>query len=162
MEIDVLLTVPELNSSQNLVYDSGENSQNRIAFPIGPGQVRNILLERWSCSFIPRLSPSSTAPKTDVAGTVSLVTIYEHAVLTFRSLYSLLNILPSSRVCNRSYLEGKSGLGVSICKSRDVVGRVLDFGSPMPNGLRLPTQTFDFTSISLPMGVISLSGTTNQ
>jgi len=141
MELQVLLTVPELAPNQVLTYRPPGKSRECVEPPGGRGQVRNIILERWSCKFLPPPPSSSTSSVSDASSvstststadeavTVPLATVYKHAMSTFRSLYTLLNVLPSSRVCRRVRRAGGSGLGVSVRVSGEAEGRILGFGA---------------------------------
>ncbi|KLO18289.1 hypothetical protein SCHPADRAFT_993713 [Schizopora paradoxa] len=172
LELQVLLTVPELAPNQVLTYRPQGRSRLCVEPPGGSGQVRNIILERWSCKFLPpppssstssvsdTSSVSTTSTATEEATSVPLPTVYKHAMSTFRSLYTLLQVLPSSRVCRRVRRAGGSGLGVSVRVSGEAEGRVLGFGEPIAqNGIILPTQSFDFSPVPHPMGMLSLSVT---
>ncbi|PFH49853.1 hypothetical protein AMATHDRAFT_132443, partial [Amanita thiersii Skay4041] len=92
--ISVLLAVPELSNNHVLValaqsqqqQQSQPGSSSRIRIEPTP---RYVLLESWSMTFTSR--PKDVPPPTDVA----LPTIYKHGIPLFRSLFSLLRILPA-------------------------------------------------------------------
>ncbi|KAJ3828720.1 phosphorylated protein that interacts with Vac8p [Lentinula raphanica] len=82
LEIQVLLTVPDtLTNNQALVYISPDSSRVPIQTV-----YKYILLERWTLE----LNFQDIYP-----GSVSLATLYKHGISLFRSLYSLLRVLPA-------------------------------------------------------------------
>ena len=108
--IHVLLSVPKSNGNgagtgngNVLVALSQSNtpgSSARIRIEPTP---RYVLLEKWELKFVPRTSldqppftpigqPGLPGQATDPA--VALPTIYKHGIPLFRSLYSMLRILP--------------------------------------------------------------------
>jgi autophagy-related protein 13 len=83
LEMQVLLSIPELASNQALVFlDEGSS---RIKVEPVPSFI---LLESWTLSF-PRSHSYETAQ-----AEVTLPTVYKHSISVFRSLYTLLRILP--------------------------------------------------------------------
>ncbi|KAI6169948.1 phosphorylated protein that interacts with Vac8p [Pisolithus thermaeus] len=76
-ELQVLLTVPDLSSNQVLVHLSPDHSRLRI-----DPTPQHIVLDDHSDEH-----PGDVAPST----------IYKHGIPLFRSLYSLLRILPTGR-----------------------------------------------------------------
>lgn len=90
LEIQVLLAIPELNTNQVLVYLAPDSSRIRI-----DPTPTHILLESYELSFTPREAHE------DAGADVALPTIYKHGIPLFRSLYSLLRILPTWRLCKR-------------------------------------------------------------
>ncbi|KNZ79974.1 Autophagy-related protein 13 [Termitomyces sp. J132] len=85
MEIQVLLTVPELGHNEVLVHLPPNSSRVRIQ-PV----PRFVLLETFILDVIP-------GPPTDVP----LATIYKHCILLFRSLFTLLRVLPAWKLHKR-------------------------------------------------------------
>jgi len=81
-ELQVLLSVPELNNNQVLVHVAPDSSRVRVDPP-----PRFILLETWVINFTPGGSQHSV----DVAPS----TIYKLGIALFRSVYALLRILPT-------------------------------------------------------------------
>ena len=81
-ELQVLLSVPELNNNQVLVHVAPDSSRVRVDPP-----PRFILLETWAVNF------ASDGPQhsADVAPS----TIYKRGIALFRSVYALLRILPT-------------------------------------------------------------------
>jgi autophagy-related protein 13 len=119
-ELQVLLSVPELTSNQVLVYQAPDSSRVRIE-----PTPRHILLETWLLVFSPTpSSPSSSsrqqqqyrygevdssASTSSSSGEVAPSTIYKHCITLFRSLFSLLRILPAWRLHKR--LRRRTGGG---------------------------------------------------
>ena len=81
-ELQVLLSVPELNNNQVLVHVAPDSSRVRVDPP-----PKFILLETWLVNFVPDGSQHS--------GDVAPSTIYKLGIALFRSVYALLRILPT-------------------------------------------------------------------
>lgn len=126
LELDVLLSVPELTANQVLVHHPPSGSRVRV-----DPTPTHILLERWVLAFVPNpvsshghasgtpstsSSTSSSSAASEVsgdtvmgAGEVTLATVYKHAMAVFRSLYTLLMLLPAARICKRLRRRGAGG-----------------------------------------------------
>ncbi|KAJ2920696.1 hypothetical protein H1R20_g16397, partial [Candolleomyces eurysporus] len=102
LEIQVVLSVPELANNQVLVHPS---STTRIE-----PTPRFIVLESFVLSFTPRREDEHES--IDVA----LPTIYKHGIPLFRSLYSLLRVLPTWKL----YKRLKRRIGATYWGSTDV------------------------------------------
>ncbi|TFK63744.1 hypothetical protein BDN72DRAFT_775551 [Pluteus cervinus] len=89
-ELQVLLCVPELVTNQVLVQLTPNSSRTRV-----DPSLRFILLESWKFVHSPR------TPSEDDSTDIALPTIYKHAITLFRSLYSLLRLLPSWNLYKR-------------------------------------------------------------
>jgi autophagy-related protein 13 len=90
LEIQVLLSIPKLNNNQVLVYLAPDSSRVRIE-----PTPTHILLESWILTFTPRHIDEEDS--SDVA----LPNIYKHGILLFRSLFSLLRLLPAWKLYKR-------------------------------------------------------------
>lgn len=95
LELQVLLSVPELTTGQVLVYQAPDSSKVHIE-----PTPRYILLETWLLVFSPgsplhQYSGDSDSSGGSGNGEVAPSTIYKHGIPLFRSLFSLLRILPS-------------------------------------------------------------------
>ena len=198
--IHVLLSVPKSNSSAGagngnvlvaLAQANTPGTDARIRIEPTP---RYVLLEKWELKFIPRSSldhpPSSPIRQQGSSGqgadgAVALPTIYKHGIPLFRSLYSLLRILPVwklyKRLRRRTTGPSSSQLSIQLRLSdRDQVdgedGDSLLFGMcygavfmamltkcvdmpPSPTHPPLPTQTQEFPPIPHPLGSFKLSTT---
>ena len=84
LELQVLLSVPELNNNQVLVHVAPDSSRARVDPP-----PRFILLETWAVTF------ASDEPQH--SADVAPATIYKRGIALFRSVYALLRILPTWR-----------------------------------------------------------------
>jgi autophagy-related protein 13 len=120
--LQVLLSVPELNNNQVLVYLAPDSSRVRIE-----PTPKYILLESWNLVF----AQGSSDSLPDVAPS----TIYKHGIPLFRSLYTLLRILPAWKLYRRlkRRMGGAAGMGAFTIKLRLREGesdhrRVLGFG----------------------------------
>jgi autophagy-related protein 13 len=108
-ELQVLLSIPELAHNQVLVHLAPDSSPLRV-----DPTPRHILLESWLLSF-----NSDHHPAEDQAD-VAPSTIYKHGIPLFRSLYSLLRILPAWKVFKRlrRWTGGGKRSGVPSIKLR--------------------------------------------
>ncbi|KAI5985857.1 autophagy-related protein 13-domain-containing protein [Pisolithus albus] len=167
-ELQVLLTVPDLSSNQVLVHLSPDHARLRI-----DPTPHHIVLESWLVHFSPSSHhhTTTTTPHTigdhsdEHPGDVAPSTIYKHGIPLFRSLYSLLRILPTWKLCKRlrrrmsaPYRNGNLTIQLRIGGSDDGIGRILEFDDPpASNTSPLPYEKHTFPSIPHPMGMLSLS-----
>ena len=91
MEIQVLLSVPELTNNQALVYMSPDSPRVRVE-----PTPRFILLETWTLGM--NLHRRSGL---DATADISPPVIYKHGIILFRSVFSLLRVLPSWKFYKR-------------------------------------------------------------
>lgn len=126
-QLQVLLSVPELTNNQVLVYLAPDSSRVRLD-PI----PQHILLENWLLHF----SPTYTSSQHSVEpGDVAPSTIYKHGIPLFRSLFSLLRILPSWKLFRKlrrrmstPYRNGNLTIQLRIKALEDYPTNILDFG----------------------------------
>ncbi|KAG6908195.1 hypothetical protein DXG01_005784 [Tephrocybe rancida] len=135
LEIQVLLTIPELTHNQVLVHLSPDSSRVRIH-----PTPRFVLLETFVLDFTP-------GPPVDVP----LPTIYKHGIPLFRSLYTLLRVLPAWKLHKRLRRRGVS-LGITL---RVHTGHDPDVLS-ITNA---ESKTHTFPPLPHPMGTLALSTT---
>src|SRR5258708_2272417 len=122
LHISVLLSIPPLNSSSGIVLvhqspassDIGE-TQTRVTPP-----PRYILLETHTLSLLP--SSSLSFSSSSASSSVELSTVYKQCISLFRSLYTMLRVLPAWKLhrklkrrssCNALPLGG-SGLSIEV------------------------------------------------
>jgi autophagy-related protein 13 len=134
LEVQVLLSVPELANNQVLVYTPDTKPTSRIRHE--PARS-HILLESWSLQLTPQDHspaastattplPSTSTATTPSAGynpgsasTSSLISdvappvIYKHGIVLFRSVYALLRILPAWRL-HKKLKRRIGGLGMCV------------------------------------------------
>lgn len=96
LEVQVLLTVPELTNNQVLVHVPPESSRVRIH-----PTPRFVLLETFVLDFIPGEAD------------VQLPTTYKHGISLFRSLFTLLRVLPAWKLHKRLRRRTAS-LGITL------------------------------------------------
>lgn len=156
LELQVLLSVPDLTTNQVLVHLAHDSSRSRV-----DPTPRHIVLENWLLNFIPEVCRDSDA---DV---VAPSTIYKHGIPLFRSIYSLLRILPSwklykklRRRTSNAYRNGNLSIHLRVKGLDDGVSvtDILDFDMPpAPNAPPLQHKTHLFSAIPHPSGTLSLS-----
>ncbi|CDO75852.1 hypothetical protein BN946_scf184833.g3 [Trametes cinnabarina] len=88
--LQVLLCVPELTTNQVLVYLAPDSSRVRI-----DPTPRYIVLESWTLDFTP--NPHGSDDHVDVAPS----TMYKHGIPLFRSIFTLLRVLPAWKLARR-------------------------------------------------------------
>lgn len=158
LELQVLLTVPELTNNQVLVQHDPAPHASRVRVDPAP---THILLESWALAFVPLPPPPSSTSSSSGASTssssadsplegpgaqarpgaaadVTPATVYKHAIAVFRSLYTLLRVLPAWRLVKRLQRRaggaGRNGqLGIALRVAGEhappaVDLRVLGFG----------------------------------
>jgi len=124
LEIQVLLSIPDLTNTQALVCTTGPGGQ-RLRIDPTP---RHVLLETWTLAFVPH------SPRPDPAQLELMPpTIYKHVIALFRSVYSMLRVLPSwavyKRLRRRTGALTRGGLGIWVRVADGDIGRVLTFGA---------------------------------
>ncbi|KAG1803998.1 autophagy-related protein 13-domain-containing protein [Suillus subaureus] len=154
-ELQVLLSVPDLITNQVLVHLAHDSSRFRI-----DPTPRHIVLEKWLLNFVPEARGDSDADS------VAPSTIYKHGIPLFRSIYSLLRILPSwklykklRRRTSNAYRNGNLSIHLRVKGLEDGVSAtdILDFDTPpAPNAPPLQHQTHIFPAIPHPSGTLSL------
>ncbi|KAH8822146.1 autophagy-related protein 13-domain-containing protein [Flagelloscypha sp. PMI_526] len=165
LEIQVLLTIPDLSKSSRVLVH-GEEKRSRIQ-----PAPRSILLERWSLTFQPdphhaqSHATGSTHSAADQDDDFSPPTMYKHAICYFRSIYSLLRILPSWSTCKKlkSKRNNGGGLGIRVhVPSSNASASYMDFDTPLsasvptPTKIVLPRQTHTFPPFLHPAGAFHL------
>ena len=139
-ELQVLLSIPELTHKQVLVHLGPDGTRTRID-PI----PKYILLESWSLIFA-RTNPSrpsaiatsrSGAEDDESVVDVAPSTIYKHGIPLFRSIFTLLRILPAwklyKRLRRRSSAgtmarNGNFGIQLRVASAEGESNDVLGFG----------------------------------
>ncbi|KAG1863173.1 autophagy-related protein 13-domain-containing protein [Suillus subalutaceus] len=155
-ELQVLLSVPDLITNQVLVHLAHDSSRSRV-----DPTPRHIVLENWLLNFVPEALGDSDADS------VAPSTIYKHGIPLFRSIYSLLRILPSwklykklRRRTSNAYRNGNLSIHLRVKGLDDGVSAtdILDFDTPpAPNAPPLQHQTHLFPAIPHPSGTLSLA-----
>ncbi|KII85697.1 hypothetical protein PLICRDRAFT_45046 [Plicaturopsis crispa FD-325 SS-3] len=147
LELQVLLTVPELSNNQALVYLAPDSSRLRVQ-----PTPRCIVLETWRLSFTAHgHAHDQVAPPT----------IYKNGIPFFRSLFTLLRILPAWKLFKRLRRRTNANFAIQLAvRGAQDADRVLELDSPpAPSAAPLPTETHVFQSVPHPMGALALSAT---
>ncbi|KAG5715672.1 Autophagy-related protein 13 [Termitomyces sp. T112] len=135
LEIQVLLTVPALGHNEVLVHLPPNSSRVRIQ-PV----PRFVLLETFVLDVVP-------GPPADVP----LATIYKHCILLFRSLFTLLRVLPAWKLYKRLRRRVAS-LGITLRVRSGNDSDVLSLTNA-------ESRTHTFPALPHPMGSFTLSTT---
>lgn len=130
-QLQVLLCIPELTNNQVLVYIAPDSSRKRL-----DPTPKYIVLESWDLAFTPRDPEHDQDDMYDITAP----TMYKHGIPLFRSLYTLLRILPAWKMAKRIRGRGGSnrnghfgiqlrvqGQGTELPESMPPEG-ILDFG----------------------------------
>lgn len=128
-ELQVLLSVPDLSANQVLVCRGADSSRLRIE-----PTPKFILLESWSVQFSPRRGGSGVGDSADLG----LSTVYKHGIGLFRSIYTLLRVLPTWKLHRRlrprvpvpPNRNANLNIELRVRSGRDQDGGVLGFGKP--------------------------------
>jgi autophagy-related protein 13 len=129
LELQVLLSIPELTNNQVLVHLAPDSSRSRI-----DPTPRHILLESWLLKFTP--TPQHQYRHEEDRPDVAPPTIYKHGIPLFRSLYSLLRILPTwklyKRLRRRMGGTNRNGnLSIQLRVGNGSPSAILAFGKPL-------------------------------
>ena len=95
-QLQVLLCVPELANGQVLAYISPDSSR----VPMDP-TPSYILLETWNILFAAHESQTSGQQASEERSEIAPSTIYKHGISLFRSVFTLLRLLPSWKLAKR-------------------------------------------------------------
>ncbi|EPQ51250.1 hypothetical protein GLOTRDRAFT_141074 [Gloeophyllum trabeum ATCC 11539] len=156
LELQVLLAVPELTNNQALVYRAPDSSRLRV-----DPTPRYILLESWTLAF----RPAAHSGYGD-ASEVAPPTIYKHGIPLYRSLFTLLRILPAWALFKRlrrrtsgANRNANFSIRLHVQSANERLEGILGFGTPpVANTPPLATGSHSFAPIPHPMGTLSLSG----
>ncbi|KZT02810.1 uncharacterized protein LAESUDRAFT_738508 [Laetiporus sulphureus 93-53] len=155
-QLHVLLCVPELSNNQVLVYHAPDSSRLRI-----DPTPKYILLESWDILF----APTAHRRYGDDRAEVAPPTMYKHGILLFRSIFTLLRVLPAWRLARR--LRRRTGgnrignLTIQLrVKGAEDDGGVLGFDMPPAPGVApLAKDTHAFPPITHLTGTLTFSVT---
>ena len=120
-QLQVLLCIPDLASNQVLVYNPPNSSRLRVE-----PTPTHVLLESWDLSFRPEQYRNADRSE------ITPPTIYKHGISLFRSIFTLLRILPAWRLSRRRRTGGTRNGNLTIelrlagCGQNG--GNVLGFG----------------------------------
>ncbi|KZV74178.1 hypothetical protein PENSPDRAFT_749484 [Peniophora sp. CONT] len=150
LELEVLLSVPELAPNQVLVHRQ-PNGGPRV--PVEPSP-RLVLLETWTLSFGP--GPATSEGDLTPAG------MYKHGIAVFRAVYSLLRVLPVWALRRRLARRSNFGLIFRVRSPATATATanddVLRFGRALsPAAAPLPTRTVSLPGVPHPSGSLSLT-----
>lgn len=142
-QLQVLLCIPELATNQVLVYLAQDSSRVRI-----DPTPRYIVLESWNLEYSPH--PHGQPYTQDVAPS----TMYKHGIPLFRSIFTLLRVMPAWKLARRlrRRVGGNRGGNFSIQLRVDSpdssvrTDEVMSFGELCVIGLTsIPTTLFTST-----------------
>lgn len=117
----MLLKVPELSNNHAFVYMPPDGSRVRIE-----RNKRYILLEQWM------MQVDQGAP-VDASGDKALPIIYKHGIVLFRSLFSLLRVLPAWKLHKQPHRKvGARGMSIELRVRNEVPQeQILMFGKSL-------------------------------
>ncbi|PPQ78451.1 hypothetical protein CVT25_011846 [Psilocybe cyanescens] len=162
LEIQVLLSIPELTNNQVLVYTPPDSSRVRIE-----PTPKFILLETWTLGMnLHRPGRQQGDANTDVA----LPIIYKQGIILFRSVFSLLRVLPAWKFYKRLKRKvggvnrnGHLGIRLRVRPNGESENdtRILGFNARLSPTYRvpLPTSTHTFPAVPHLFGTFTLSTT---
>ncbi|KAJ3486366.1 hypothetical protein NLI96_g4280 [Meripilus lineatus] len=158
-QVQVLLCVPELGNNQVLTYIASDGSRS----PVTPTPAY-ILLESWSILFTPYHSRDA-----DNRPDVTLATTYKHGIALFRSIFTLLRILPSWKLARRLRRRPggnrNGGFTIRLRVENATDGHnaqdnnILGFATPVHNLVSLPTDFHEFSPLPHLLGTFAMSVT---
>ncbi|KAI0646348.1 autophagy-related protein 13-domain-containing protein [Trametes meyenii] len=159
-QLQVLLCIPELVTNQVLVYLAPDSSRVRIE-----PTPRYIVLESWNVAFNPfSVGSQGSDHHRDVAPS----TIYKHGIPLFRSIFTLLRVLPAWKLARRLRRRvggGRNGnfsiqLRVDSPDGSIQSDDILSFdNSPASLGAVLRRERHVLPPITHPMGEVGVSAT---
>lgn len=100
LELQVLLSVPELMTNQVLVLADPNSPRIRI-----DPTPRYVLLESWLVVFHPGDSSDDTQ---------QLSAVYKQSISVFRGLFTLLRLLPAWKLCRKLRRPDASNLAIHV------------------------------------------------
>ncbi|EMD36379.1 hypothetical protein CERSUDRAFT_115375 [Gelatoporia subvermispora B] len=140
--IQVLLAVPELAHNQVLVHLPPGGPRTRLDPP-----PAHVLLEEWTLS----ISSTNSTASVDENGTPSPSTLYKNGIQLFRSVYTLLRVLPAWRMARAR--RRRFVLLLRVTGDPPLGDGFLGFDTP-PS---LPTLERSFPPIAHPFAPLELS-----
>ncbi|KAI0746825.1 autophagy-related protein 13-domain-containing protein [Daedaleopsis nitida] len=144
-QLQVVLCVPELATNQVLVYIAPDSSRVRI-----DPTPRYIVLESWNLEYVPH--PHSQPHTQDVAPS----TMYKHGIPLFRSIFTLLRVLPAWKLARRL----RRRLRVDAVDSSIRADEVMTFDTTPPAlQTALQRERHSLPPITHPMGELSVAVT---
>ncbi|KAH9849313.1 autophagy-related protein 13-domain-containing protein [Lenzites betulinus] len=158
-QLQVLLCVPELATNQVLVYLAPDSSRVRI-----DPTPRYIVLESWNVEFTPNHARSHDSDdRIDVAP----ATMYKHGIPLFRSIFTLLRVLPAWKLARRLRRRvggGRSGFSIQLrvdsVDSSIRADEVMTFDTtPASIAPVLKTERHVMPPITHPVGELGVSAT---
>ncbi|KAI8970887.1 autophagy-related protein 13-domain-containing protein [Trametes punicea] len=159
-QLQVLLCVPELATNQVLVYLAPDSSRVRI-----DPTPRYIVLEAWNLDFVPYHAGSQDS---DDGADVAPSTMYKHGIPLFRSIFTLLRVLPAWKLARRLRRRvggGRNGnfsiqLRVDSVDGSIRTDDILGFdNTPASLSSVLQRDSHVLPSITHPMGELGVSAT---
>ncbi|KAI7868435.1 autophagy-related protein 13-domain-containing protein [Spinellus fusiger] len=150
MVLDLYLDTSEIRRGQVLVAVDDNLQRHRVDLGMhGSQEVHRILVETWV------LTLNHPLPDTPV----DLPNLYKRSIIFFRSLHSLVRLLPGHSLQQR--LKDTSGAGLSLkyrlSSSLQHSSDEIALSQPIMSGdMQNQTQTYDFSDIVTPLGTLKL------
>ncbi|KAF8576025.1 hypothetical protein K439DRAFT_1362540 [Ramaria rubella] len=118
-ELQVLLSVPELATNQVLVLSDATATRARV-----DPTPSHVLLESWVVVFNPGRTYDDDRPD------IALSSVYKQSISVFRSMFTLLRVLPAWRLFRKLRRPESSSLAIQVRVANSTNGdRMLGFGT---------------------------------
>ncbi|KAH8103421.1 autophagy-related protein 13-domain-containing protein [Cristinia sonorae] len=158
--LQVLLCIPELANGQVLAYISPDSSR----VPMDP-TPSYILLETWTIVFGPHEPSHPGRQASDDRSDIAPSTVYKHGISLFRSIFTLLHLLPAWKLAKRlrrrpgGNRNGNFSIKLRVEGMDQGRGGVFGFDTPVQHLASLPTDTHTFHLVPHPTGTLRLTAT---
>ncbi|BGP40561.1 autophagy protein 13 [Rhodotorula kratochvilovae] len=180
MVLDVILDTSDLTPNQVLVLSDQRGKRLRVPVPAraptppgpgrasplprsggrsplpgargGPSSAPSVVLERWVLSLRPTATGASSASAAE------LPTVYKHAILHFRALFTLVRALPAYALHRKLARRRAGGLKVGVrmgMGTQEGEGEV-DVEEALEGG-GAETERIEFPGVETPLGTLSLT-----
>ncbi|KAI8066394.1 autophagy-related protein 13-domain-containing protein [Gongronella butleri] len=149
MTIDIYLDTAKLHSTQALMVVDDNMRRNRVDLGAATDGIQRIMLETWTLSL--------THPLPDFA--VDLPSLYKRSIVFFRSLHSMVRLLPCYHLYRRLSKQPTTDLHLGYQVRSYAVRRHDEIpleGTILEGDARLPIKTYTFSDIVTPLGTFKL------
>ncbi|KAL0093429.1 autophagy-related protein 13-domain-containing protein [Phycomyces blakesleeanus] len=152
MVLDIFLDTTDIRQDYSLVAVDENLQRNRVGLDSShehPDGVQRVLIETWV------LALKHPPPDTPV----DLPNLYKRSIIFFRSLHSLVRLLPGHKLCQRLKDNPSPGLSLKyrLSSSTSCQSNEISLDQPIMDGdSRNQTKAYDFSDIITPLGTLKL------